>query len=414
MKTTKIKSFFIITIIFNLFLLNFAHFGKAYFCNLINLEKNNDLYYINDNIHINSSWELNYNPNNEISYIQIRICDVHNNIIWNSSKYYDIGIQEDNWKINIQDLGLSPFTYPHTLFLKFINFYYHIDTMNTKLIVFDTKEFEILKREITCYFYKLPENETKKITYGESFQFNVEFYDKYIQNNTFLTNEPIFFELKLKEKVLFNNTYRIDTKGSIKVLIPASISLKPNEYSLLFLIKNFTFYNDKIFEYQIQIKKTALNINILKFNEKIRGSDDIEIRLFYYYYYNNELVPLSSLPIQLKMYSKKILKFSMECITNQSGHLFVNLSQNSLNFLKENDEFDIVLIFNGTDCLENTTVLLKLKILAPEVPKNENSLTLWVMISLIVVSIAVIGTFSVSFNKITRKRKNLAKIEFKY
>ena len=122
MKKKKIINFLIFALILNLLLLNSVNFVNAYYCNLIYLENDKDVYYINDDIFINSSWELNYNPNNEISYVQIQVCDENDLIIWNSSKNYDIGIQEENWKIKILNLKLSISNYPHSFFIKFLNF----------------------------------------------------------------------------------------------------------------------------------------------------------------------------------------------------------------------------------------------------------------------------------------------------
>ncbi|MFX0138705.1 MAG: hypothetical protein ACFFDN_34005, partial [Candidatus Hodarchaeota archaeon] len=278
MKTKKFDCFFFLVLVLSLILLNYADFVKAYYCNLIYLEQNKDAYYLNEEIHLNSSWELNYNPNNEISYIQIQISDEKDLVIWNSSKYYDIGIQEENWKIGILNLKPSISYYPQSFFIKFLNFYYHIDTMNSKIIVLHTKEIEINKRDLACNLFKLPENNTNNILYGEHLQFNLEFYDEILQNKIIPFNESILFRLKCNDEVIYNNSYLLNSSGEITVTIPVYIELKPNEYSLIFFVQNNTFYYDRKFEFEINIEKTVLNIEVIKFSEKIKKDEDVEIQ----------------------------------------------------------------------------------------------------------------------------------------
>ncbi|MHA1489837.1 MAG: hypothetical protein ACTSRI_09285 [Promethearchaeota archaeon] len=52
---------------------------KEVSCELIFFKTNQEVYYIDEKIEINASWELNYNIGLEFSYIQIQIYDIFNN-----------------------------------------------------------------------------------------------------------------------------------------------------------------------------------------------------------------------------------------------------------------------------------------------------------------------------------------------
>ena len=71
------------------------NFAKASNCNLDFLKTNKDIYYLNENIIINASWDLNYDSDIEYAYVQIQIFDIFDIILWNSSKYDKTGTYED-------------------------------------------------------------------------------------------------------------------------------------------------------------------------------------------------------------------------------------------------------------------------------------------------------------------------------
>ncbi|MHA1661557.1 MAG: hypothetical protein ACTSUT_20875, partial [Promethearchaeota archaeon] len=104
--------------------MSIAKFSKGGTYNLIFLKTDQEVYYIDEKIEINASWELNYNIGLEFSYIQIQIYNIYNNLLWNSSEYYDIGIIEKNWTINILELNISYSNYSNILLVKC--FYYNI------------------------------------------------------------------------------------------------------------------------------------------------------------------------------------------------------------------------------------------------------------------------------------------------
>ncbi len=68
--------------------------AKAFSCNNTDLVTNKDTYYTHENIKINASWELYYDSEFETSYIRIQIIDNFDEILWNSDKYYSIGVTE--------------------------------------------------------------------------------------------------------------------------------------------------------------------------------------------------------------------------------------------------------------------------------------------------------------------------------
>ena len=118
----------------------------AFNCNLITLDTNQTEYYINEDIEINASWDLNYNIYNETAFIQIHILDIFDQIIWNSSKYNQIGTYVKNWTVNTENFNLNFENSSYILYIKFFVYYFQIDTTNTMSTYLESIEIKIMKR----------------------------------------------------------------------------------------------------------------------------------------------------------------------------------------------------------------------------------------------------------------------------
>jgi len=105
----KAKKFCIL--LFSMLLLLTAPFSvkfvRGFSMDLTTFETDKDIYYFDEDIFINSTWENLYNPSTEISYVQVCIYDGQNNLVWMSPEYSDVGFNSENWTISIHELDFS-------------------------------------------------------------------------------------------------------------------------------------------------------------------------------------------------------------------------------------------------------------------------------------------------------------------
>ena len=123
----------LILLLFSSTILSLPQNVKGFYWFLEYMETNKNTYCIDEQVHINASWTLTYNPANEISYIQIQIFNSYDDKIWNTSEYTEIGSIEKNWTIEIQELDLDFSNYTNTLYIKCFSFYFQIDTASSNL-----------------------------------------------------------------------------------------------------------------------------------------------------------------------------------------------------------------------------------------------------------------------------------------
>ena len=103
----KKKIIILIVIVVLIGIINLAHRGKAYDYYLQYFSVDKDLYYNDETIHINASWNLDYTPPAETSYIYIKIFNA-TETLWTSEFHSEVGENlTGNWDISIKDLNLA-------------------------------------------------------------------------------------------------------------------------------------------------------------------------------------------------------------------------------------------------------------------------------------------------------------------
>ncbi len=396
---------FFILIIFS----NFINFGHCFFCNLYYFNSNKQGYYINENIQINASWELDYNQYNEIAYIQIQIFDCFNNIVWNSSEYDEIGFSEKSWNINIINLNVSFTNGSNTLFIKFFSYYYQISTMDMVITYLETIEVEIMKRTLLCELIRFK----NQINIGENLSITARFYDKLLEDNSFLINQSILFNIFSNESLIYQLNYIINESGIIKFDLFPHEHLELGKNILVFIVKNNSFYYDSMFFYEIFLEKNPVYVDIIGFKEDLGKKEDLKIKLRFYYFQNNSLNTLNNHCIRVMIFNNKSLTYVKNYFTDQFGFLNLSLSQEIFVFNEDCELVVIEFFFNGTLLLENKTLTLTTRLslsTKQNSPFQYNYLLFVIFISIIlaVLSVAV-------FNYIKkRKEKLLADITIKY
>jgi len=330
---------------------------RAYYYNLIFLETDKDEYYFDEFIEINASWELYYDIIQEISYIQIQICDDFDAILWNSSKYYDIGIIEKNWIIEVQNLNFSLMNYSKPLFVNAYNYFKDLNLGNQQLTLLKSVAVNIYKRNVSCEIIGFKDC----IKYGENLAFTAKFFC--IENNSGLSNQSVEFKIMSKENIIYKQDYVTNKSGMFILCISSIDQLDLGENSLIFNISNNKFFKDSHFEYKLKVERFPIFSQIIRFKSNITTGEDIIFEILFYYL-NSTIHPLINKTINLVIYSNDILKFEKKFKTNNSGLLKVNISYNAIEITENQDSLLINLCFNGSKFLQNFTISLNIALIS--------------------------------------------------
>ena len=315
-----------------------------------------EIYYNNENININASWELIYDLGHETSYFQVQIFDIFDKILWNSSEYHEIGYSEKNWTINIEFLNISFSNYTNTLFIKLYHFYKDqnggggpVETFREIIIV------NVLKRNVMCQLVGFK----SVLKYGDYNFFTAKFYST--DNNSYLVNETFHFEIISNKKILYQNNFTTNESGEISFNISTISHLNLGENNIIFNIRNNMIYNNATFSYDLFVEKLAIFVEILRFDNNLENAHLITIKL-YFYFFNQSIKPLKNQIIKTIIYNDLTLEYEDEFKTNQSGFLYIQISPNNFRFKENEKKFYIDIVFNGTKYIENKTTTLNFKI----------------------------------------------------
>lgn len=400
----KILLFFLFLIVSLIELLSISNSVIGYGCNLNNIEVDKDDYYPNEMIIIDAAWTLNYNPLSEEAYIQIRISDEFDTVIWNSSKYDSIGNFTENWNISIDSLNLTLDNYTHFLYIKFLSFYHQIGTMEIVSNLLETIQVKIRKRLPLCqligfkYF----------INYEESFVFQARFYDTFIENNSFLNNQLITLLIRSNSSIIFQSNLTTNYLGIIDIVLSSINDLNLGVNELIFVLVNNNVYNDTEFQYDVFRKKNTVYIDVINLKEDLRKNEDLTIELFCHYYLNNTKIPLKNQYIELVILNDQNTTFTEIRNTDQSGILSVSVPYE---ILPSNKELQLNIIYNGSLSLENKTLTLNLNINIHEV---ENVIHLNIIIFVSISAIILLISLVILFRFKRVKKKALPEIIIRY
>lgn len=254
----KKKIGLILTTLILIDLFGIINFATAYYCNLNFLDTSKISFFIDEDIKINASWELNYNINNEIAYVQIQIYDNFDNLIWNSSEYNQIGSYEKNWTLGIEQLNIDFTNYSNIILIKFFSFYFQIDTTNTVSTFLKTVKVRIVKRNLLCSL----EGYRDHIEFGEDLIFKAKFYDESLENNLYLYNKTIMFMISFNNLMIHQHNYTTNNSGVISVSISSSAHLKVGKNFLIFSVSNHKIFNDSKFTYELVVDKTPISTTL--------------------------------------------------------------------------------------------------------------------------------------------------------
>lgn len=378
----------------------------GFYCNLLNLEVDKNSYYANEEIRINASWELDYNPFNEYGYIQIHLYDSLDNLIWNSSEYDEIGLFAEEWIINITNLKTMFFNYSNIVFIRF--FHYIWDGEGPiQPIPIETREITIIKRTPLCKLFGFRD----RIKYGEDLTFTAKFYDEFIENNSFLNNQSILFTIYVNNSVIYQNNFTTNYLGIIEISISSVVHLNLGLNKFTFKLLQNKVYNDSIFQYEISLDKNPVFVDIINYNENLAKKEDLVIQLEYYYFFNGSLIPLNNQCIELEILWNQSLIFTQIFSTDISGFLLVSIPHELLNFSVKIEDLKLNFVYNGTIYLENKTISLNININNSKAKSALNSNVI-LFTALSIVSLLISLPLLYRFKK--ERKKILTEITIRY
>lgn len=391
-------------------LLSIVSLVSSFYCNLNYLNTEKTLYFIDEDIKINASWELDYNVFSEIAYIQIQIFNNSDVKIWNSSEYTEIGFFEEIWTLKIQDLNIDFNNYTNILYIKLYFFYFHIDTTNTVSTFLETVKVKIIKRTPLCQLIGYKDH----LKYGECLNITANFYENSSGNENYLINYTIDFMIYFNDLLRQQYSYTTNSSGIIDLCLSTITDLTLGQNYIIFSIMDDRIYNDTKYIYEVNVDKNHLIVDIINYNDTLNKDEDLVIKLSYYYNYNQSLKPLANYTIHLKIFDNETLTYFNEYETDKFGILTIIISQELFNYNQESQDFNIDIIFDGTYFLENRTLSFLLRIEQEINSNNTNTLQMSILsFASILVIMLIIISYIISEKK-NRSNKSLTDLIIKY
>jgi hypothetical protein len=372
---------------------------KGFNCNNTSLVTDKDTYYTHENIKINASWELYYDSGHETSYIQIQVIDIFDEILWNSAKYYSIGITEKNWSVNIQVLNITYSNFSNVLFIEMYNYYENSETGLVVEAIREITTVNLNRRSITCQLTGFK----SVIIFGDSNMFAACFSST--ETGARLIDETFILITTYNEENFFQTNLTTNESGEIAFNISTISHLNIGRNKIIFSMKNNVLYNDTTFSYDIFVKKAPVFIDITSFEDNLEEANIIKIQLYYYYFFNQSEKPIENEKIKLVFYTNSIPEYESDLMTNQSGFVNISIFPNNIIFKAAIKSIYINVIFNGTGQLENKTIIINLKI--------ENFSFQGISNLFFVTNISLFSILIILFSFISLKVYNLQRTKFK-
>ena len=242
----KKKIILFIAIVVLIGCVNLAKNAQAFSINVHYFNCNKEIYYSDEIIYINASWDLDYNQNPtnpEDSFIQIRIFNASESILWQSAFYNDTGtFLTGEWNINIKDLSLPSNFSQYFLSIRFSWFFEELGLIDQEI-----REVYVIKRNITCELLDFSPN----MNYEEKLHLKAKFY--FLENNTNLVNYLIMVKFLHVDLILYEKNYTTDSFGIIQINLSISENLKVGNVILLLKIIGNKFFYDSEYEFQLSI-----------------------------------------------------------------------------------------------------------------------------------------------------------------
>lgn len=381
---------------------------RGVYCDILTFETDKATYYVDEKIIISASWELIYDPEYERAFIQILIYNNSELLIWNSSRYGEIGVFQDNWTVTIHSLNLSFLNSFEKIYIKLINIIRDEGSGDEEYIVKCSLLVEIYKREISCEL----DGFSSIILYGQNLLFSAKFVDSL--NHSDLINQTIYFHVYSNNISIYDDFFITNQTGIIELNLSSLNHLNVGPNILIFSISDNKLYNDSNFLFDLFVEKLSILTEIINFNENLENFNDFEIMVYYFYYFSNVIHPLIDTIIEVQFFQDNEFMISNTYKTNNSGILYLNGSIESFNLSEKKSKITIQFIYNGTDTLNSNIFNLYLDLGLNQSIENMDTVqfTLIFTISFIGVTLSVFSFYL--FNKKRTNIKDLSDLTIKF
>ena len=228
---------------------NITKYSAAFPCNLIYINSDRQIYYFDDEIILNASWDLNYDPGIQVSYITIQIFNSQNVNIWESPHYDEIGIYEGNWTIDIKSLNLSLSNSSCFLYIKLFLYFY--DFFNSDYIYdyLQVIQIQVVKKEISYQISGFKNH----IREADNLDFYLQFFIDSLENITYIVNETISLELIKNDRILYSQFFTSNQEGIIHISLYNITEITNGANKIKIIIDSNPLFNTLILEFDLFI-----------------------------------------------------------------------------------------------------------------------------------------------------------------
>ena len=399
----KKKSIIIIFLFLSIAFL--AESSKSLICEIIYFQTDKDSYYAEESIQLEVSWTFDF-VEEDNPFFQIRIFDNYDSLIWNSSEFREKGLIEKNWTIIIENLDLNFNNNSNTISIKAIVFNEINGGPMTPLIL-QTKFITINKRNLCCELSNFPD----KVILGNNLSLEAQFYVE--ETNVSLSGEDIHIKILSNNSKMFEINSTLNNHGLITLNLSSLNDMALGINILIFNISNLVIYNQTTFTFEILVEKASVFVDILKYEEKLGWSENLELELFFYCF-DEFIKPLKNKTVKILIYDNYNMNHQFYLHTDDSGFLKINLSTSTLDIDYINTVFFLDLIFNGSEFLKEKKLILKFEILTAELSNNYSFISFIIISVIIFLSVLVLSNYIYQMKKRKPKFKKINEICFKF
>ena len=244
------KIVFLLIIAFSVGVINLSDYAKGFYVMTLNFETDKTTYYNDESINISLTWEMMYDVKFEDSYIEIRIELGNGTRLWTSPQYSEMGINEENWIIGIQNLGLGE-NFSNYLYIRIFLYNYH-DLVGLQFAdVIREIQVETVRRNVSCELIGFDNH----INYGEDLDFKAIFYN-ISDDKLYLVNSLVSVEIVSENnQITYNKDYITNSTGEFEISILSIENLTEGLNYLKFGVQNNQF------EFQLYYGVPPLEVN---------------------------------------------------------------------------------------------------------------------------------------------------------
>ncbi len=349
------------------------------------LSTNSGIYFLDETINITASWELNYEDNIELAYVQIHIYDQKDLLIWNSPKFYEKGSFTKNFSVDIKDLDLLRNITSQHVDVKLQHVYEDLQDQDNSFSMFiEEKRVETKKRSITCELTILK----SEMDYGDVLTIKARFLEnsteqtRSLSSNMKIENKTVLLQILRGNEQVSQENITLTRYGQIEKTFK---NLGVGDYYIVLEMVNDSLFNGYYIRESASIGKLIPIINLFVMIRELENIAQIEIEAFYLL--KNETTPFENETLLLSIYNNESLKHREMLTTNSFGRINASISLDILDITHNNTKLTFRVELNKTS-------VTRKKLVSLVVPVNLEQLQVGMIF--IVIEIISIVVFSIS------------------